>query len=111
MTENLKSYGIRDIPGKGKGVVAIRDINPGELIICESPLIIYALVGQAYSISKVGIFSSLTKRPLFFLFYLLIYLFIYLFTYLFFIIIIIFYLFIFFIIIFYLFIYLFIFFF
>ncbi len=30
---------IRDMPGKGKGLVAIKDITPGTLIISESPLL------------------------------------------------------------------------
>ncbi|KAK7048145.1 SET domain-containing protein 5 [Favolaschia claudopus] len=32
------SYVVADLPGKGKGLVAIRDIKQGELVIQESPL-------------------------------------------------------------------------
>ncbi|KAF9267574.1 SET domain-containing protein [Marasmius fiardii PR-910] len=34
---------VQDIPGKGKGVIAARDIEPGELIIYEKPLFIVPL--------------------------------------------------------------------
>ena len=32
-------FEVRDIPGKGVGVIALRDINPGERILCEPPLV------------------------------------------------------------------------
>ncbi|KAI0785808.1 hypothetical protein C8Q75DRAFT_310725 [Abortiporus biennis] len=35
-----KSYEIRELPGRGKGVVALQDIQAGELILAERPLII-----------------------------------------------------------------------
>ena len=35
-----KMYTETLLPGKGCGVVAVRDIEPGELIIAESPLIL-----------------------------------------------------------------------
>lgn len=35
-----KSYVIREIPGKGFGVIAFRDIVEGELIIAEKPLFV-----------------------------------------------------------------------
>lgn len=38
-----RSYSIRDIPGKGKGVIATRDIAPGEIVIIERPILIYPL--------------------------------------------------------------------
>ena len=38
--EEERMYSEVSLPGKGCGVVASRDIRPGELIIAESPLII-----------------------------------------------------------------------
>ncbi|KAJ6512016.1 hypothetical protein C8R47DRAFT_1093165 [Mycena vitilis] len=34
----LEPYVVADLPGKGKGLVATRDIEPGELVLQESPL-------------------------------------------------------------------------
>lgn len=34
-----KIYAVQDIPGKGRGLVAIRDIEKGTRIICEKPII------------------------------------------------------------------------
>ncbi|KIJ24198.1 hypothetical protein M422DRAFT_146804, partial [Sphaerobolus stellatus SS14] len=38
------SYEIRDIPGKGKGVVALRDIAMGEMVIIERPIFLRPLM-------------------------------------------------------------------
>ncbi|KAI0785809.1 hypothetical protein C8Q75DRAFT_735302 [Abortiporus biennis] len=37
---SVPSYEIREIPGRGNGAIALRDIEAGELIIAERPLII-----------------------------------------------------------------------
>ena len=37
---NSSKFVIRDLPGKGKGVLAVRDISEGELVIAEAPLIL-----------------------------------------------------------------------
>lgn len=34
------AYELRDVPGKGKGLIAIRDIYPGELVLVERPILI-----------------------------------------------------------------------
>ena len=34
------TFVIRELPGKGKGVIAVRNINVGELLIAEEPLFI-----------------------------------------------------------------------
>lgn len=34
------AYAIRDIPGKGKGVIATRDISLGEIVVVERPVLI-----------------------------------------------------------------------
>ena len=34
------SFVVREISGKGMSVIAIRDINPGELLIAEEPLFV-----------------------------------------------------------------------
>ncbi|KAJ7242823.1 hypothetical protein B0H12DRAFT_1023389, partial [Mycena haematopus] len=49
-------YVVADLPGKGKGLVAIRDIKQGELVIQESPLF---TVPKSISESPVALISRL----------------------------------------------------
>ncbi|KAI0790850.1 hypothetical protein C8Q75DRAFT_732939 [Abortiporus biennis] len=44
-----KPYEVRQLPGRGKGVIALQDINAGDLIIVERPLVI-SLSGLAIDI-------------------------------------------------------------
>ena len=32
---------VRDIPGKGKGVIALQDISMGDVILTEAPLMLF----------------------------------------------------------------------
>ncbi|KAL0578969.1 hypothetical protein V5O48_003061 [Marasmius crinis-equi] len=50
---------VQDIPGKGKGVIAARDIQPGELIIHEDPLFI---VPPKISVSPSALIHSNLQR-------------------------------------------------
>ncbi|KAK7056643.1 hypothetical protein VNI00_002360 [Paramarasmius palmivorus] len=52
-------FRVEDMPGKGKGVIAVRDIEQGELIIYEHPLFV---VPTQISVSPVDlIFSNLQR--------------------------------------------------
>lgn len=63
-TEPAGLYTLRDIPGKGKGLVANRPISPGTLIICEPALFTTESLQNAATIEKdlATIVKALPKK-------------------------------------------------
>ena len=56
-------YVIRDVPGKGKGVVATRKLNLGSLIMAEEPLIMLENKSDKTKLnSEFGKLSNQTKK-------------------------------------------------
>jgi hypothetical protein len=47
-------FAVREIDGKGKGVVALRDIAPGERLLCESPLVMWEMAAGRRAESAPG---------------------------------------------------------
>ncbi|KAJ7163272.1 hypothetical protein C8R46DRAFT_1177453 [Mycena filopes] len=58
-TRQASPFVVRDIPGKGKGVIAIRDIQQGELLMQEPPLFI---VPKSISESPTALISRLLNE-------------------------------------------------
>lgn len=57
------AYELRDIPGKGKGLIATRDIALNELVIVERPVMLFPLVmSDIGSAVKVEDFQTHAKR-------------------------------------------------
>ncbi|KAI9465470.1 hypothetical protein BJY52DRAFT_1244195 [Lactarius psammicola] len=59
LQENGPAFIVRDLPGKGKGMIALRDIRRGELLVREKPLI---LVPQQIAASPSQLILGLVQR-------------------------------------------------
>ncbi|KAH9065391.1 hypothetical protein EDB87DRAFT_1595643 [Lactarius vividus] len=57
--ENGLAFIVRDLPGKGKGMIALRDIKRGELLVREKPLI---LVPRQIAASPSQLILDLVQR-------------------------------------------------
>ncbi|KAH9179263.1 hypothetical protein EDB89DRAFT_1926225 [Lactarius sanguifluus] len=57
--ENGPAFIVRDLPGKGKGMIALRDIKRGELLVREKPLI---LVPRQIAASPSQLILGLVQR-------------------------------------------------
>lgn len=54
------AYAIRDIPGKGKGIIATRDIALGEIVVVERPVLVYPLMMYMSSFAPFREYAKLS---------------------------------------------------
>lgn len=58
------AYELRDVPGKGKGMIATRDIDPGELVIVERPILISPRLMMNENLNPSSSFRAYAERKM-----------------------------------------------